>query len=155
MCRGERCLLVTRKRRQSGRTLRRSCLRCIIDAMSPNGTTRRDANHVEKFAQTFFPSSLFPAVARYRLCRRRRLATKWRCSNINMKNRGDSQTLLGFVILVAEFTRLSSRLSVGTRRIFADTLASLLSVCVHILATRQCAIGHPRGTRTCVHCTTR
>lgn len=34
-----------------------------------------------------------------------RLSTKQLCSNINTGNRGDSQSLLGFVTPVAEFTR--------------------------------------------------
>lgn len=80
--------------------------RCSV---SPNGMKTRRKIRIRVFLVFFsFPSLplFFFQIVVSRRVGFGRLATKRSCSNINTENRGDSQTLLGFVTLVAEFTRL-------------------------------------------------
>ncbi|KAL0112124.1 hypothetical protein PUN28_013396 [Cardiocondyla obscurior] len=122
---GTSSYLLAQKRRRYVRTSRRSCLRCIMNATSRqrNG----DSTRAEKFAcfsSLFFSASpvacacacvcvciFFYIYILFQITMSRRvgfgrLAAKRSCSNINTENRGYSQILLGFVTLVAEFTRL-------------------------------------------------
>lgn len=100
----------------------------IINAIFPNGydTTRMHRARFFHYSHEYACSFLWP------------ITYEARRSNINTENRGDSQTLLGFVTPVAEFTRLPRGYLYSF--VFADTLTSLylcefymyMCLCVYI-----------------------